>query len=178
MIELGQGVLQQGIGALVFHLHACDIVLPRQARGLEGADQLRAQFRPQIGLAAALPTSKQLQQREVNMLGGDRLHGGALQVMARLAGGHTLQITGRARVLTQCQLQAVALELFGVQRQQLLENTELERQKLGAKQMRIESKQLFQHGLDRWRASWLAGWFARRCRLRRWRGNRVLGGCV
>ena len=57
----------------------------------------------------------------------------------------------------QCGFEGVTLELVGVSCQQFLKNAELEGQERGPKQVRIEFKQLFKHGLDGARATRFPG---------------------
>ena len=63
-------------------------------------------------------------------------------------------------------LERVTLKMLGVQRQKLVVNAELERQKLRAKELRVQLEQLLEHGLD-----------GGRCRLFRSRGNHGAGVC-
>ena len=75
------------------------------------------------------------------MLRGHVFDALSLQVVARLPGCHALQVTGRAGVNAQRQLQRIALEDFRMCRQQVLEDPALEGQKHGTKVLRVQLRQ-------------------------------------
>jgi hypothetical protein len=81
----------------------------------------------------------------VHVLRGHRLDRHAIQVVALLAGGHRIEVAGRARMQAERDLEVFFLEVVGVQGQQLLVDAELERPEAGPEHLRIELEQALQH---------------------------------
>jgi len=149
LFNLRKHLVEQHLNGLGRGADTRQVILSGQAGLFERGQQLGPQFGAQIIRAARLAALKQLNHGQEYMLRGHVLDRFALQVMALLARRHALQVTGGTGVHSQSRLERFALEIFRVGRQQLLENTQLERQKTLAKQMRVQLEQFLQHRLHR-----------------------------
>ena len=147
--EFGQGFVDHGVVVLVARAHQHRIGFAVQARGLDGLGDARDQLRAQVFAVVALRAAAvQLQDGVVHMLGRDRVERVAVEVVARQAGGHALQVAGGARVLAHGDLQVFGLEVFGVARKQLFVHAELQRHEARAEELRVQLEQPFQRRAD------------------------------
>ena len=143
LVVICQRILQHGSGVGIAARDFRQVDLAGQAGRLKRDYQLGSQLWAQVLTAAALPASKQFHDRQVNMFGCHVFHRDTLQIVASLAGGNALQIPARPRVQAQRGLEGIALKNVGMRCQQLLKNAQFQRQKISAKQMGVQLKQLF-----------------------------------
>ena len=126
-------------------MDARNVVLAREATGLDGVDQARPQPGPQVFLGAGLAPAEHFHDGVMHMLGRDVFHRHAVQVVPLVAGGDAFEVARRPRVQPERDLQVFLLEIIGMQRHQFLENAELQRQETRAEHLRVELEQALQH---------------------------------
>ncbi|MNS88030.1 hypothetical protein D3C72_1219900 [compost metagenome] len=139
------GSAKQSLGGFVLHLHTLQEGVARQVGGDVGHAHAAAQLDLQVFTVTRLAAAESLDQRVEHVLGCHGFHHIALQIVARLAHGHGVQVARRARVQAQRHLQLVLVERVGVGCHQVLEDATLERQRLLAKKRRVHASQLFDH---------------------------------
>ncbi len=144
-----ESLFQDRLQLVIRRGEALAVIFAAQPRGLDCIHQLLDSLRARLVQRLAAAAFVQFQNRVMHVLGRHGLDRLGLEVVAGNARGQCFDVACRARVQPKRHFQLSRGQLLRVCRHKLLKNAELEWEKPGTEQPRVQREQLVEEGVRR-----------------------------